>query len=756
MRPGSRIIMGLLMLLFTEELCAQNSPPRFQASTTYSVGSAPRSVVAGDFNGDGRTDLVVVKHPGGTATDTIQVLLANEDGSFSVVPVVPGSANLSAVATGDFNGDGNLDIVVTDDSLNLATVLLGNRDGTFLAAGTCATDLAPVAIVVGDFNGDGNLDIAVANQGDGSSPGTVSVCLGNGDGTLGAKQSYRAAAPGFQSDPVGIAVADFNGDSNLDFAVALHSNAYSIILGNGDGTFQAPSTHFLFNTPNPNAIAAGDLNGDGVADLIVATSSVQVLLGNGDATFQDPVGYSVGVRPSGIVIADLNGDGQPDLVVANQFSNNLSVLLNTGAGAFAQPVHYAAEYNPGPIAIGDFKGNSILDVAVVNVGIEPVFRGSLTVAMGNGDGTLKAGRSYLANTRGGLSSLGKFVSGNISGAGLLDVAVLAGDGSVHVLLQNSDFTYQSAFAVSPGIAAEDVVLADVNNDGKLDLVLVGFNGYAVLLGNGDGTFQAPAVQPLPFGSFRGLTLADLNNDGILDLVITNYTGNANDLGVLLGNGDGTFQSAVTYSVPDLPRSVLVADFNLDGAPDIAIATFGGGSPFDPGTAAVLLGKGDGTFQAAQFYPTGVGSVDLAAVDLSGDGFPDIVVVNGGNGTAANGSLSVLVNNADGTFLPAVQYTTGTTLDHIAVGDFNNDGVNDVAITSFATNSLYLFENTADGTGTLKSAPGKYAAGTSPGAIAAGPFSGSGALDVAVANSSGSTITLLLNISGFQITNNAKR
>lgn len=734
----------LLLTACATVMWSQDSP-RFHSAASYSVGVMPQALATGDFNGDGRSDVVVVNDPGGTATDTIHVLLANPDGSFSPAPSTPGTSNLSAAAVGDFDGDGRLDIVLTDATLRRATLLLGNGDGSFTPAGSCGTDVAPVAVVVADFDGDSNLDIAVANAGDSTTAGTVSICLGNGNGTLGPEQSYPAATGSLPADPVGLAVADFDGDNNLDIAVALHSNRYSILGGAGDGTFLAPSTRFL-PSANPSAIAAGDLNGDGIPDLAIVTGSVLVLIGNGDTTFQTPVAYPAGGRARSVSIADMNGDGYPDLISGNWFSNNFSVLLNTGSGTFQSPVHYAGENSPGPVAIADFNGDGKPDVAVLNQGTGPS-RSSLLVALNNGYGTLNAAVSYLGTVPGTSSSFRKFVTGDISGNGRFDIAALDGDGSVHVLLQNADFTYQAAYRVtlgSPNIFGLDIALADINNDGTLDLVIAGINGYLVLLGNGDGTFQTATVRALPSVSRRALALADVNNDGKSDLILTNPGSSISEIGILLGNGDGTFQSPLTYIVGSFPTGVVVRDFNGDNVPDIAVAVFGGGGIFNPGNAVVLTGNGDGTFHVGPAYPTGVGSVDLAAIDLNGDGIPDLVVVNGGNGTPANGSISALINNGDATFQPAVQYSTGTTLDYISAGDFNNDGADDVVVTSFSSNSVYLFENQADGSGRLITPATKYVAAASPSQVVAEPFTGRSQLDLAI--ESGENITILVNAS----------
>jgi hypothetical protein len=246
------------------------------------------------------------------------------------------------VAVGDVNGDGRLDLAVANrGSFGNVGVLLGNGDGTFQDAQRFSTTATyPQSVAVGDVNADGLPDLAVANGGS-FGAAAVSVLLGNGDGTF---QDARTFPAGIY--PRSVAVADVNGDGRLDLAVANQSsNNVSVLLGNGDGTFQDAQS--LPTGGYPTSVAVADVNGDGRLDLAVANGSatVSVLLGNGDGTFQDAVNYAAGGYPWSVAFGDFDGDGWPDLATANYYSNNVSVLLNAAddAGWFALDAPAQAE-----------------------------------------------------------------------------------------------------------------------------------------------------------------------------------------------------------------------------------------------------------------------------------------------------------------------------------------------------------------------------------------------------------------------------
>ncbi len=279
-----------------------------------------------------------------------------------------------AIVAADLNADGRLDLITANKGANTISVLLGNPDGSFGAKKDFPTGNGPVGVAFGDFNADGKLDLAVVNTTDNS----VSVLLGNGDGTFQPKTDFPTGA-----SPVGLAVGDFNADGKLDLAIVNQAdNTVSILLGKGDGTFN-PKSDFPTGA-GPVAILANDFNRDAKLDLVVAdetASSVSVLIGNGDGTFKAKKDFPTGTSPVALTTGDFNADGFLDLAVANQASNSVSVLLGKGDGTFSPKTDFATGATPSGILTADFTGDARLDLAVANQGSNTA---SILVGVGNG------------------------------------------------------------------------------------------------------------------------------------------------------------------------------------------------------------------------------------------------------------------------------------------------------------------------------------------------------------------------------------
>ena len=336
------------------------------AAAAPSAGAGPHAVATGDFNGDGKTDLVTANSTANTAT----VLLGNGDGTFCAKVDYSVGTQPVSVAVGDFNGDGKTDIAVANQSAKTVSVLQGNGDGTFQAATSISTGTdVPTSVQTVDWNQDGKVDLLVVSSftgGNGSDcsclgSGSVFVFYGNGDGTF--TRSATNLGPGDANYAV---VADFNGDGKPDLLALSYAGLY-FYAGNGDGTV-ASSSNYGSTSYSPSMIAAGDLNGDGILDVVStdASGAVDVLLRNGDGSFRNYVSYPAGASPLQVVIGDINGDGRLDVVSANSGSNTISVLFGTGDGRLLAQETYPTGSSPSWVALGDWNGDSRTDLAIAN------------------------------------------------------------------------------------------------------------------------------------------------------------------------------------------------------------------------------------------------------------------------------------------------------------------------------------------------------------------------------------------------------
>ena len=686
------LMLAMVTVLMWSTSSARGQTISFGAAPAFPAGTSPTAVATGSLSSSGRPDVAVTNQHG--------VLILLNDGSGGMVAgnSYAAGTNPQSVVIDDFDGNGKNDLAVVNQGSGTVSIFLGNGDGSFVPGAAYGAGTNPRLVLTGDFNEDGKRDLVVVDSGAGPGTSGVSILLGNGDGSF-----QPASFVALGSVSISAAIGDFDGDGKADLAVVNEgSDTISIVLGKGNGSFQAPVSISLDEpgiSVSPTSILAADFNLDGKLDLAVATPNVHdiaVLVGNGNGTFGAPVHYALDDpnfvnNINKLASVDLNSDGYPDLVLDNLSSNHVTVLLNHGDGTFPSASSYAAGPEPIGMAIADFNGDTIPDVIVVDNAVD----GEVALLAGNGNGTL-----------------------------------------------------QAAPVRRSGFAPTSLATGDFNGDGKLDLVNVssvtpspsGTGTGTVMLGNADGTFQAPKIWST--SAISSVAVGDFDGDGKLDLVETNPTPGNGKLSLLLGKGDGTFQAATDYTVGTTPETVTVADLNGDGKPDVIVGNR------NSGNISVLLNAGNGTLLPAVNYATPVTGTpeSIAVSDFNGDGVPDIAVaISGINAT----SIALFINNGNGTFQPYISIPSGffsSGIIHIVAADFDGDGNTDLAVTDGATLSVL----TASGSTTFN--PVTYLVGAGAainGTLVVADFNGDQKPDLVASSRDGLAVLINTGDGGFQ-------
>ncbi len=712
-------------------------------------------VAVTDMNGDGVPDLIVVNADPNIAATDINIFPGLGNGTFGKVKVayklpsmytILGGPNGVFPAKGDFNRDGRLDMVTINTS-GQVQLLAGQQDDTFrlLAPGAVVCHAYCPTGVTADFNGDGKLDLAVWDM----NSQAIRVLPGRGDGTFGAAVT-TSEVPGSNASNYGLLVpGDFNRDGRLDLAVADGTSQVRMFLGNGDGSFhEGANVSFPGITANVGmgGLIAVDLRGDGELDLVAtsdqkangcAGTGLFVAPGNGNGTFGGIRSYRLGMVSGPPLAADVNHDGRPDILVRNNDSASFSVLLNDGAGRLRAASNYKADGSGYGMIAADVNGDGHADVIYGTINGPTVY-----LALPDGHFHLPASLELDAYVQ------ALEPPADLNHDGIADVLAFAspdpaicGGGDhrafLHPALSSTGIGLSKFPAPSLGPnATSSVGLGYYNGDSSLDAIAIGTytsppNDVEVYFNNGYGYFSSPTRS---FSSTTAAVLAggDFNRDGKSDVAILN----GNTVQVLLGNGGESFGPAVDYAVGAQPVFLAQRDVNHDGKTDLVVVNQGSNS------VSVLLGRGDGTFQAQREYAVSSSPFSLAYADFNRDGNLDLVV-------AGTTKVSVLLGKGDGTFQPAMHYATGVDpLNAITTADLRGRGDVDVIATTESGNLLLL---PGLGNGKL-GAPEVYNAqnGSQSGLLGVGDLNGDGAADLVVSHPGSAAPIILYNQGGTRI------
>jgi VCBS repeat protein/flagellar hook capping protein FlgD len=576
-------------------------------------------------------------------------------------------------------------------------------------------------VALGDFDGDGDLDAAVGS----AYWPEIEILLNHGDGTFGLVSPVSA------SQQAGIAVVKLDGDAYPDLAVVGTDGSISAFHGNGDGSFA-----LMFSQQagtSARAVTAGDFDGDGLDDLAILGSfgvvdstalSLGVLI-NQNGSFAPAVGYPVrGARS--IEAGDLNGDGRPDLAIAAAAYEEgpVSVLLNLGNGTFGAVASYPASGFISCVAIGDLDGDGDADLVAADA------NGTMSALLNDGSGVFPlAGNTPLY---GFAACLGV---ADFDGDGHADVAI-SGDalGRVIALSGRGDgtFSYPPLYFAS-GAGGRGIATGDVTGDHHPDVVTADFGdsgrGSMTVLVSG-APRSCNRVDVRSGTSPSGLVAADFNADGAPDLAAANED---NTLTVLLSDGLGGFPSSRQYPLGTLSQNLAAADLDGDSRPDLVA------SNFVQSTVSIYYNKGDGSFFGGEQLAVGPHPRWVEAADVNGDGRPDLVTADY-NDAVMPGSVTVRLNLGDRQFAGPVSYPVGVGPYRVLAANLNHDEMPDLVACNYDGQSVSVLINR--GNGTFWPAA-YYSAGWDLSAAAA-DLDHDGDNDIAVTNFKENTITVFKN------------
>lgn len=642
-------------------------------------GSQSQSVAIGDLNNDRHMDIVVAN----TGTDTIGLFISKGDGTFEEQkPYSTGSNSRPySIVVSNFNNDNYLDIAVANYAINSIGIFLGYGNGTFANQTLFSLGSSrPFFISIGDFNNDNQTDIVIANDGTDS----IGILFGRGNGSFRNPITFST---GYDSLPYSLVVGDFNRDNQLDIAIANHdTNNIQILLGLGNGSFINQHIYTTLSKSNPSSITMGDMNNDTYLDIIVAnngTRNIGIFLGHGDGSFSPQTVYLIrsNSHPEFVAVGDLDNDNILDIAVVDSQNDQVHVLSGSGNGSFRAIATYdtALESHPVSIALADFNNDNQSDIVVVHKDANSIL---VLIEFS----TEEAVRQKKYKDRGSIGS-GVIGAGDFNNDEIFDiVSVTQRSISLLVGLSDGNFQYTKTMYFDNGLSTPQYIsVGDFNNDNRMDFVVVlkDSDMVGVFLGDGNGTFSTMTTYSTGNESKPIRTvLGDFNGDGQLDIVSTN-TG-SDTLGILIGNGNGTFDVVKTHPTVTghTPYSILAVDMNEDSYLDLIVGD-------DRCTLTVFLGYGNGNFLTWDIYF----SVDtciltsLALFDFNHDIYLDVIATS-----PSQDGMHYFVGAPDATFGrdPTETFGYGFGPSDVAVIDFDGDNADDVVLPIYGADEIYIF------------------------------------------------------------------
>ena len=692
-------------------------------------------IVIGDMNNDGQEDIIVSSR----SNNIVGVLLGNGQGSFSELYsyIANEDSLLYGHALGYFNKDNVLDIAAADLINSGVMIFLRNSTQNLIQRNMISieNEYPPQCIATGDFNKDGETDIVVGI----SFYDVITVFLLKYQAVFANKKTYDQ---GSGKHPNSITAGDFNNDQQMDLVIANSGgDNIEILMDYQNGEFRNQINYPTGENSHPRYIVTGHFDRNNQLDIALVNygeNNLMIILNPANKNFNKSFQYSTGAEssPNSLAVDDVNNDGWSDVIVTNSKTDNLGIFLGFDYTTLVmnQPIGFDRGLAPQDITVADFNEDSIWDLAIACEGI-----GNVTILLGNSDGTFMNKSSYNVGVE---FNRIKIVIGYFNNDSQLDLAAFSfGFRSLVILLGAGDGTFPQRLEYDIGFYTPVfIVPADFNHDGKQDFVAAYkmADNIGVFFGNENGRLSEQVLYSVP--ALSGpiwIAVGDLNNDNISDLVVANTDGGT--IGLYFGVFNGTFNNLTIYSTGEksAPSSIAIGDFDKDNSPDIAVLNIG------TKTIAIFYGYGNGTFPSPIFYQMKRNSLltTMIVEDLNNDTILDIAVTNFVDGYA---HIVVFYGLGKRRFLPAKMYSTEYPAEAtwMTVKDLNKDGKMDFIISiSKKDKVIIMITDKSEPLGPLVTL--STGTGSKPSAIAISHLNNDNQLDIVVVNSGKNEIVILL-------------